>query len=386
MSGFTGIESQSYVLVWAITTVCNSSRDSVTVSIPCPLPNAGPNQLEVPGDTTTLQGNTPWIGSGVWSIMQGSGGNITNPTDPSSTFTGIQAQNYILRWTVSSPNCEAHVDDVNITFECNPQPTQANAGPDQLNVAGVTATMAGNTPTEGTGVWNIVSGANGIIAQPANPGSMFTGTNGTTYNLQWNISNSCGTSSDDVTISFAAFSCGNSFQDTRDGKAYNTVQSGSQCWMRQNLNYATGSSYCLGGNPTNCDNYGRQYDWNTASSACPTGWHLPTDAEWCTLATAIDGSVKCAATTATGTDAGGKMKETGTTYWQSPNTGATNSSGFSGRGGGSTIGNIGQRGSFWTSTTYGSNKWSWELLYNDARIYHNNYSTSNSMSVRCLKT
>ena len=211
-----------------------------------------------------------------------------------------------------------------------------------------------------------------------------TGTNGTTYVLAWHITNSCGSSSDNVTISFATFSCNNSFQDTRDGAVYTTVQIGAQCWMKKNLSYQTGAYGC-GGSPPSCDNYGRLYDWTTASTACPTGWHLPTDVEFCTLASGLDGTVNCYATGLTGTDAGGKMKETGYTYWQSPNTGATNSSGFSGRGAGSSVGNPLQRASFWTSTSYSTGKWTWEMAFNSAGIYHNYYATGNYMSVRCLK-
>jgi uncharacterized protein (TIGR02145 family) len=300
----------------------------------------------------------------------------------------LQAINYQLNWTVTSIYCIPAVDQVIISFECNPQPTQANAGPDQNNIAGVTTTLQGNTPVYGTGTWTIVNGANGFIAQPNNPTSLFTGANGTTYILAWNIGNSCGSTGDYVSINFAAFSCGDAFQDTRDGKVYTTLVRGSQCWMKQNLDYATGNSLCYAGNPTNCDIYGRLYDWTTASTACPAGWHLPTDSQWCTLLAGIDGTVYCSASGITGTDAGGKMKETGYAYWQVPNTGATNSSGFTSRGGGSTTiagRYLTQWGSFWTATSYGSNYWSWEMTYNDPRVWHTYYGTSNTMSVRCMK-
>jgi uncharacterized protein (TIGR02145 family) len=385
-SVFTGVEGQTYDLRWSIT-ACNTSQDDVTISITCPTSNAGPDQLNIAGTSTTLAGNTPWVGSGQWVLIGGSGGTITDPYNPQSTFTGIPGPTYILRWYVTS-NCTTVSDDVHISFVCSPQPSQANAGADQSNIAGVTTTLQGNTPVYGTGTWTVASGANGIIAQPNNPTTTFTGTNGTTYILLWTISNSCGSTNDNVSISFAAFSCGNTFQDTRDGHVYTTLTRGAQCWMKQNLNYATGSSVCYSGNQSNCDNYGRLYDWNTANTACPTNWHLPTDAQWCTLLTGIDGTVNCSATGMTGTNAGGNMKETGTTYWAAPNTGATNSSGFSARGGGSTTipgRNLTQWGSFWTASTNGSNYWSWEMTYNDARVWHTYYGWTNTMSVRCLK-
>ena len=266
----------------------------------------------------------------------------------------------------------------------HPNAHNSQCRPDQANVAGVTTTLQANTAVVGTCGWTIVSGANGIIAQPTNPTSLFTGTNGTSYVLKWTISNSCCTTFDLVTISFATFSCGNSFQDTRDGAVYTTVQIGSQCWMKKNLKYAAGTGAC-GGSPPDCDLYGRLYNYSTASTACPTGWHLPSDAEFCTLAYGLDPTVNCSGSGALGTNAGGKMKETGTTYWNTPNTGATNSSGFSGRGAGNQTMYYYEIEFFWTSTHYtGAYYWNWELHYDSAKIYRNNSSSESSFSVRCL--
>ena len=179
------------------------------------------------------------------------------------------------------------------------------------------------------------------------------------------------------------------------GQTYHTVKIGDQCWMKENLNYQTGNSWCYDNNSDNCGIYGRLYDWatimNGASSSnevpsgvqgiCPDGWNIPSDAEWDILADYLGGNGV----------AGGRMKETGTTHWNSPNTGATNESGFTALPGGyrsptwdfNYLGNHGR----WWSATEGTkdDAWSLRLYYSDAKV--NRYSTNKGIgfSVRCLR-
>jgi uncharacterized protein (TIGR02145 family) len=175
----------------------------------------------------------------------------------------------------------------------------------------------------------------------------------------------------------------NTFTDSRDGKVYKKVQIGTQEWMAENLNYATGNRWCYDNNAANCDIYGRLYDWETAKKACPSGWHLPSDAEWTTLTNFLGGE----------SVAGGKMKSTGTQYWQSPNTYATNSSCLSGLPGGSRNGlgtfyDVGSNGFWWSSTenlTTTTNAWHRYLGYGNGDVYRDNSSKTNGYSVRCLR-
>jgi len=206
------------------------------------------------------------------------------------------------------------------------------------------------------------------------------------------------------TISPPAFVCGQSFTDSRDSKVYTTVQIGDQCWMAENLNVGTridGTSqqtnnsptpiiekYCYNNSEANCDVYGGLYQWNelmqysTAEGIqgiCPTDWHLPTDTEYSTLTTYL------------GSDAGGKMKETGTTNWNSPNTGATNSSGFTALPGGyrntdGTFASIGINAPFWSSSqSSAESAWYRDLSYNNADAFRNNKAKGYGFSVRCVR-
>jgi uncharacterized protein (TIGR02145 family) len=200
------------------------------------------------------------------------------------------------------------------------------------------------------------------------------------------------------------FTCGQSFVDTRDGKVYQSVLVGTQCWMKDNLNVGTminGSQdqtnngiiekYYYNNLQSNGDIYGGLYQWDeimqyttTAGTQgiCPIGWHIPTDVEWEALVSNLGGQ----------DIAGGKMKEVGTVHWQTPNTGATNSSGFTGlpagfRGYTSAFSNIGLYGYFWSSVQYSSGNQAWDrgLLNTTAQAALYYHLKVDGLSVRCLK-
>lgn len=127
--------------------------------------------------------------------------------------------------------------------------------------------------------------------------------------------------------------------------------------------------------------YGYLYNWETAKTVCPTGWHLPTDAEWTTLTTYLGYE----------SVAGDKLKETGTIHWQSPNTGATNETGFSAlpggnRGNDGTFGSVGNFGHWWSSTESNTGfAWGRSMFYRYSSMDRHSSSKVGGSSVRCLR-
>ena len=172
----------------------------------------------------------------------------------------------------------------------------------------------------------------------------------------------------------------------------------------------TTGAWCYYNNdPSNNATYGKLYNWyavagiyddnslnNTSlrKQFAPTGWHVPSDSEWSTLINYIDPNAN-GGTIVNGTNiinvAGGKMKEAGTTNWLTPNTSATNSSGFFGLPGGvrnsSTFNLIGTGGLWWSSSEYSPTGGSYRyLLYNSGSVYTSTGSANvQGMSVRCVK-
>ncbi len=204
-STFIGTAGSSYVLRWTISnSTCTPSIDDVSITFPRnpSTANAGPGQTLCGSTSTTLAGNTPSVGTGTWSIFSGTGGSLGTATSPISSFTGLAGNTYVLFWTISNAPCIASADSMVVSFPRNP--TNANAGPDQLLCGLTTATLAANTPSVGSGLWTKVSGAGGSFSNASSATSNFTGTAGISYVLRWTISNSpCVSSSEDVTINFA---------------------------------------------------------------------------------------------------------------------------------------------------------------------------------------
>jgi len=164
-----------------------------------------------------------------------------------------------------------------------------------------------------------------------------------------------------------------------NGKVYKTVKIGTQIWMAENLAYKpdSGNFWAYDNNQSYVAIYGYLYDWEIAKKICPTGWHLPSDGEWTQLIDYL-GSYEVA---------GGKMKAT--SGWDIPNTGATNSSGFSALPGGfhridGSFDFVGH-GCFWISTHDDvGDAYKRGIYWNHTGIYRYDTYQGEGYSVRCL--
>ena len=199
----------TYTVTYSFTdgTCVNTTTTSVTIIAQPTTAAAGPDQIDAATcglTSVTLAANTPVVGTGLWTVVSGDGlGTFVDATSPTTVFNGTAGVTYVLRWTISNAPCTASTDDVTITF--NQAPTVADAGTDQTSAAtcGLTAvTLAGNAAVIGIGNWTIVSGAGGSFVDATSPTTVFNGTAGTTYVLRWTISNICGSTQDDVTVTF----------------------------------------------------------------------------------------------------------------------------------------------------------------------------------------
>jgi uncharacterized protein (TIGR02145 family) len=304
-----------------------------------------------------------------------------------------------------------------------------NCSKDENGIAPVAAFTTSNTKiSEGESVeftdqstndpmgWIWDFGDGGTSAQQ-NPSHIFS-TAGT-FTVGLTARNSYGSGSETKTNYIAVTADGGTGTVTDfDGNVYNTVTIGTQTWMQENLkttHYANGTAiplvtgtsnwealtitseaYCwYGDDITNKETYGALYTWaaamNGASSSsanpsgiqgvCPVGWHLPSHEEWSQLTDYLGGE----------SGAGGKLKETGTEHWYSPNTGATDETGFTAlpggqRGNDGVFRTINYYGDWWSATEYVPGDALNRIMYHgDSNVHIVIDSKEVGFSVRCLK-
>lgn len=189
-----------------------------------------------------------------------------------------------------------------------------------------------------------------------------------------------------------------------DGNGYHIVTIGTQEWLKENLKTTklndgttiklepensaweslTVAGYCYYDNdPSKGNTYGALYNYIAVTSGkiCPTGWHVPSKAEWETLRDNTGGENL----------AGGNLKEKGTVHWISPNTGATDQVGFTALPGGERYGDgryfyLGENNNFWSTTPGLQNRPLGVRMYNDSPIFHmSEFKEDMAISVRCIK-
>jgi len=252
-------------------------------------------------------------------------------------------------------------------------------------------TLAASKTTNGSGTGNFKSWLTGLAEN-------------TTYYVRAYATNSSGTGYGNE-ISFKSQPVSATNVTDIDGNIYDIMTIGTQVWMKANLkatHYRNGDTILNGldnaawgtttmgvyasyaNDPANDNVYGKLYNWYAAvdtRNIAPAGWHVPSEAEWNELIiSALGGLI----------DAGGKMKEAGLTHWNSPNSGATNSSGFTGLPGGyrSDTGQydyLGNFGYWWSTTGNGSEAEVRALFYNQSEVGQTGGKKAFGISIRCVK-
>jgi uncharacterized protein (TIGR02145 family) len=186
------------------------------------------------------------------------------------------------------------------------------------------------------------------------------------------------------------FTCGDLFTDIRDQQSYETIEIGSQCWFRENLNYgsmiqsdATAGEncivekFCYTNIAGNCSQNGGLYQWQemmdyqpieSSQGICPPGWHIPTEGEWMALFSYFSGLAYAGRELKTGGSSGFNALLSGSNFQQQ----SWSFQGFS--------------GFFWSSTSFGSNR----SISHALNIHNDGVSTShalhsNAFSVRCIR-
>lgn len=263
-------------------------------------------------------------------------------------------------------------------------------------VTGVTASSGGNVTSDGgspviqRGIcWSTTHEPTVDLNSKAVSGSgigsfsvQMTGLQvGTVYYVRAFATNHAGTSYGNEISFTTEASLYQYFVDIRDSRQYKIVTIGTQTWMAENLNFdATIDDFSYNNNSSNETVYGRLYSWEVAKTSCPSGWHLPTGAEWQTLTTLVGEA-----------QAGVILKDKSTAYWTAPNNGQ-DLYGFSmlpgGFKSGSSFYGLGTIASFWTANSNANNAFYMTAEQNSNYVaprfdaWKDNQSAN---SIRCIK-
>jgi uncharacterized protein (TIGR02145 family) len=415
------------VLTWTSGGICPANLPTLTTTaasaITTTTANSGGNISSDGGGSITARGV-------VWSTSQNPMIALNTKTSDgtgsgsfSSSISGLAPNTlYYVRAYATNSAGTAYGNQVSFTTATVVLPTLTTTAASAISSS--TASSGGNISSDGGGsitargvCWTTSQNPTIALSTKTSDGtgsgifsSSLTGlAPNTLYYVRAYATNSAGTAYGNQ-VSFTTTTAG-STTDV-DGNTYTTVTIGTQVWMKENLKvskYRNGDAI-----PTNLDNatwqsttsgayaiynndaannttYGKLYNWYAVADPrglCPTGWHVPSDAEWTTLENFLGGAVV----------AGGKMKSTGTIkagtgLWYSPNQDATNSSGFTAFPGGvywdsgsfsSSLGSY----AYWWSSTENSSTYAWirTLYYANGGSYRlDGARKAIGFSVRCLR-
>jgi uncharacterized protein (TIGR02145 family) len=328
-------------------------------------------------------------------------------TDTAYTETGLSCATFYMRWVWSYNDCGHYYGielyDTTLSIPFSPAPTEG------IHVTSFNEIQWNwNTVNDATGYkWNTSNDLSSAIdlgsATTTTETGLLCGTSYTRYVWAYN---SCGATTATILTQATRTiqACPGSITDERDGKIYNTVLIGCRCWMAENLNtgamisagqeqnnHGSIEKYCYENTESNCAVYGGLYQWDNmmqwstepgAQGICPSGWHIPTMGDWSALEDFLGGS----------SVAGGKMKETGFEHWISPNTGATNESGFTALPGGgwyfdgAVFLGLTIRTAYWSSSEYSSANAGLKTIsyYSESFQNSGNNEKSYGYSLRCI--
>ena len=334
-------------------------------------------------------------------------GNTTSDTTKTSndvSISGFDCDGVKIAGTITKDKIASNVT-ATLTYTGGNGKTYSSKSYTSTVVSGLTATLQAGTLTNGTGILTYFISGTPTTAGKATFAIDFGGKTCLIGVNVEEVAQSSGINFNSIGTPIGSFQ--NNVSDL-EGNSYKTVKIGTQVWMAENLKVSkyndgtsipnitdktqwsnsTTAAWCYYNNDaTNNSKYGKLYNWYAVSpttngnkNVCPTGWHVPTDAEWTVLTDYLGGE----------SFAGGKMKEIGTINWNSPNADATNESLFTGLPGGfrnnDGYGYVGGYGNWWRSAEINAvNAWSFVLNSSSSTTGKGINIKRNGLSIRCLK-